>query len=324
MTKDLSFYTALGSLNLNAGYGVAGYNTVTSLQKLGWTVKYDNSKAPVQLNFSQPNYYVDSLRPRQKQIHLYVWESTAIPEDWYEIMNEVDEIWTASTWCKNTLEDLGFKVEKVFPHGIESMFAPKKKIRSGPIKFLHNGIPAPRKGGQQAFDAFKAAFGNDKDVQLILKAKDYSDVRKYANGSIVGLPDGNVKVKVSMLEREELPQMYQYADVFIGNSAGEGFGFPMLEALATGTPTICTEEWAEYKEFLGPLGLASKYADSPWQEMHPGKVCMPDFDDLVDKLRFAKDNIDDLQKTFYKQSFDVHEKYNWLNLTEDAFQDVDF
>ncbi len=322
---DMSFFTAIGSLNLGAGYGVGGFNIVTSLQDLGYTVKFDNPQASTQLNFAQPNYCVDSLRKNQKQILLLPWESTGPMDGWLEVIKEdVDELWATSTWCKEVYESWGFKVEKVYPHGIETMFSPKKKrLGTGPIKFLHNGIPAPRKGGQQAFNAFRAAFGDDKDVQLVLKAKDYSDVREYSNGSIVGGPKGNVKVLLQTLEREQLPNLYHQADVFIGNSAGEGFGFPMLEALATGTPTICTKEWAEYKNFLGPLGLESTMGDSPWPEMHPGKVCHVDFDDLVDKLRFAKDNIEDLQDQFYKQSFQVHRSYDWVDLTEEAFKDVD-
>jgi len=308
---------------LNQGYGVAGFNVITSLQKIGYKVTFDDSVPAVQLNFCQPPYYGDHLSKDQYNIHLYVWESDNIPDGWREIMNEVDEIWCASQWNKIQLENLGFDVKKVYPHGIEAMFAPRKKSLNGPIKFLHNGIPAPRKGGQQCFDAFRAAFGNDKDVQLILKAKDYNDVRKYDKaGSIVGLPDGNVKLKLEMLEREQLPGLYQSADVYVGNSAGEGFGFPMLEALATGTPAIVTQEWAEYKKYLGPLGLESNYVDSPWPDMHPGKVSMPDFDDLVDKMRYAKDNIENLQAAFYKQAFTVHEEYDWVSLTKTAFEDL--
>lgn len=322
MNKDVSYFTALGSLNLNQGYGIAGHGIVTALQQLDYQVKFDDSSSPVQLNFCQPEYYVDSLDRKQKSIHLYVFESDQLIPGWREVMEQVDEIWTVSTWNKNQLEDLGLKVKKVYPHGIENMFFPKKKIRQGPIKFLHNGIPAPRKGGQQAYDAFKAAFGDSKDVQLVLKAKDYSDVRQYVNGSIVGGPSGNVKLKLALLARDELPNLYHQADVFIGNSSGEGFGFPMLEALATGTPAIVTKEWAEYKNFLGPLGLESKYADSRWPEMHPGQMCEVDFDDLVDKLRYAKNNIEALQAQFYKQAFKVHESYDWLNLTKEAFKDI--
>lgn len=320
--SEISFFTALGSLNLNQGYGIAGYSIVTSLQKLGHQVKFDDGFCPVQLNFSQPNYFVDSLRRDQKSISLLPWESTRPLDGWVEILQEVDELWATSTWCKNIYESWGLKVDKVYPHGIDNIFFPKKKIRQGPIKFLSNGIPAPRKGGQQAYDAFKAAFGDSKDVQLVLKAKDYSDVRQYVNGSIVGGPSGNVKLKLALLARDELPNLYHQADVFIGNSSGEGFGFPMLEALATGTPAIVTKEWAEYKNFLGPLGLESKYADSRWPEMHPGQMCEVDFDDLVDKLRYAKDNIEALQAQFYKQAFKVHESYDWLNLTKEAFKDI--
>lgn len=324
MDRSISFFTNIGDLNLNAGYGVAGYNIVTNLQKIGYKVTFDDSTPSVQLNFCWPSFYGDHLSDSQHNIHLFVWESTELPPDWPEIMHEADEIWTASTWNKNILIDQGFNVAKVYPHGIEPMFAPKKKKLNGPIKFLHNGIPAPRKGGQQCFKAFRAAFGNDKDVQLTLKAKDYNNVRELdRSGSILGNPNGNVRVRLEMLEREQLPIMYQASDVYIGNSAGEGFGFPMLEALATGTPSIVTKEWAEYEKYLGPLGLESSYVDSPWPEMHPGKVTMPDFDDLVDKLRYAKDNIDDLQEQFYKQSFQVHEEYDWKVLTENAFKDLD-
>jgi len=321
--KPISFFTNIGDLNTHTGYGIAGFNMVTSLQKNGYKVTFDDSTPSVQLNFCQPPFYGDHLSHNQYNIHLYVFESTELQPGWAEIMQEVDEIWTASEWNKNQLEDLGFKVAQVYPHGIEPMFIPKKKRLNGPIKFLHNGIPAPRKGGQQCFNAFRAAFGNSKDVQLILKAKDYSDVRKYDHsGSIIGYPDGNVKLKLQMLEREELPGLYHNADVFVGNSAGEGFGFPMLEALATGTPAIVTKEWAEYKEFLGPLGLESRYIDSPWPDMHPGKVTMPEFDDLVDKMRFAVENIDSLHKQFYAQAFQIHDQYDWEKLTKIAFEDV--
>jgi|SRR5215203_119808 len=321
---NVSFYTNIGDLNTTGGYGIAGYNLVTSLQKAGHVVKFDDSDCPVQLNFCQPPFYGDHLSSTQKNIHLAVWESSAIPEDWFEIMHEVDEIWTASTWNKEIFENLGFKVAKVFPHGVEPIFTPKKKkLGSGPIRFLHNGDPAPRKGAQEAFNAFRAAFGNDKDVQLVIKAKEYSSVRNMTGSSIAGRVEGNVKIQLETLEREQIPNLYHRADVFIGNSAGEGFGFPAIEALATGTPTICTKEWAEYKNFLGPLGLDSKMGDSPWPEMHPGKVCHVDFDGLVDKLRFAKDNIEDLQRAFYKQSFQVHSDYNWVDLTAEAFKDVD-
>lgn len=318
---NISFFTNPGDLNTHAGYGIAGFNIVTSLQKLGHTVPWDSADAPVQLNFCFPSVFVDHLRPGQYQIHLAVWESTKLQPDWYEILDEVDEIWTASEWCKQIYEDNGFKVVKVYPHGVETMWKPQKRVVSDKVRFLFEG-GASRKNAQLVFDAFKTAFGDSNDVELIMKEKYSSDVRKYRSGQIVGLPDGNVKIITKIWEQEQMVQLFHASHVFVSATAGEGFGLPALQSLATGIPTIVTEECAPYKRYLFDLGLESTYIDSPWPEMHPGQVLKPDFDDLVDKLRFTKDNVEQLLPQFHKQAFDVHANYDWLKNTEKAFNDL--
>lgn len=318
---DISFFTNPGDLHTHGGYGICGFNIVTSLQKLGHTVPWDSAEAPVQFNFCFPSVFVDHLRPGQHQVHLAVFESTKLQPDWYETLAEVDEIWTASEWCKQIYEDNGFKVTKVFPHGVESIWKPKKRIINDKVRFLYEG-GAARKNAQLVFDAFKTAFGNSTDVELIMKEKYSSDVRKYQNGRIVGLPDGNVKIITKVYEQEQLVQLFHASHVFVSASSGEGFGLPALQSLATGIPTIATEECAPYKRYLFDLGLKSTYIDSPWPEMHPGQVLKPDFDDLVDKLRFTKDNVESLLPIFHKQSFEVHTEYSWVDNTKKAFNDL--
>lgn len=318
---NISFFTNPGDLNTHAGYGIAGFNIVTSLQKLGHTVPWDSADAPMQFNFCFPSVFVDHLRHSQYQIHLAVWESTKLQPDWYEVLDEVDEIWTASEWCKQIYEDNGFKVVKVFPHGVETMWKPQKRVVNDKVRFLFEG-GASRKNAQLVFDAFKTAFGDSNDVELIMKEKYSSDVRKYRSGQIVGLPDGNVKIITKIWEQEQMVQLFHASHVFVSATAGEGFGLPALQSLATGIPTIITEECAPYKRYLFDLGLKSTYIDSPWPEMHPGQVLKPDFDDLVDKLRFTKDNVEQLLPQFHKQAFDVHANYDWLKTTEKAFNDL--
>jgi len=320
---DMSFYCNEGDLNLNGGYGIASYNIITSLQKLGHDVKFNSPSCPLQLFFSFPTFYADFIRQNQYKIHLLVWESTEFPEGWKEILEEVDEIWTASNWCKQIVEDNGFKVSNVYPHGIDPMWKPRKRIRSDKLRFLHDGEPAVRKGGQMAFDAFKAAFGDSTDVELILKAKRSSYVRKYDRmGSIVGVPDGNVRVITNTYEIEQMVSLYHQSHVLVSPSYGEGFGFPALQGLATGMPVISTGEWAHYNNYLGPLSLNSAYVTSPWPQVHPGKVVKPDFDHLVDLYRYVYDNYEELAKTYHQQSFDIHNEYDWLKLTEKSFRNI--
>lgn len=320
---DISFYCNEGDLHLNGGYGIASYNILTSLQKLGHQTPWNSSKTPVQLFFSFPSFYADFIRPEQHKIHLLVWESTKFHEDWYEILEEVDEIWVASDWCKQVVEDNGFKVANVYPHGITPEWKPMKRKPQNKLRFLHDGEPAVRKGGQLAFDAFKAAFGNQDDVELTIKAKKSSSIRLYdRNGSIVGIPEGNVKIITQVMELPQLVSLYHSHHVMVCPSYGEGFGFPALQGLATGMPTIATSEWAHYRDYLGELGVGSTYVDSPWPMVHPGQMIKPDFDDLVDKYRFAYNNYDTLSSKYFNQAFHVHEEYDWLRLTENSFKNV--
>lgn len=57
------------------------------------------------------------------------------------------------------------------------------------------------------------------------------------------IASGNV-VRAGYVDREDLPCVYQMADVFVFPSLYEGFGFPPLEAMACGTPVISTSNGA--------------------------------------------------------------------------------
>lgn len=318
--KTISFYTAEGNLTRRHGYSEAAFNIVTSIQNNNHKVLFNDPEPNVQLNFCQPVYFGDIIRAEQYNIALIPWESTSIPEHWRDPLQDCNELWATSTWVKNMWEDLGFKVTHVYPHGINAAWAPKKKRTGDVVKFLHHGEPASRKGGQLAYNAFKKAFGDRDDVCLYLKTKDYTRVRNYVNGSIVGDLNKNVKVFSADLEEEDLIKVYQQCDFMVYPSYGEGFGLIPLQALATGTPTVCTGEWAEYKDYLGDLAIDSSYIRSPWPEEHPGNVLLPDEDDLVDKLRYCLDNIDKLHDEYYRKSFKVHSSYDWNKLTGQALK----
>lgn len=319
---DISYVTNRGDLHTHGGYGVAGYGIVTSLQRLGHRVPWDDPSAPVQLNFCFPSVFADSLRSEQHQIYLCAWESTKLHEDWYDILDhEVDEIWAASPWVKGMLEDNGYKVTKVYRHGVDPIWAPFKRTVSDKVRFLYEG-GASRKNPQKVFNAFKAAFGDSTDVQLIMKEKYQSEVRVYRDQNIVGVPNGNVNIVSKIYEEDQMVKLFNASHCLVSASSGEGYGLTGQQGLATGMPVIATGECSPYSQFLGELALDSKYADSSWPDMHPGQILEPSFDDLVDKYRYVKDNIDSLLPKYYKQSFKVHDWADWKTLTDQAFSDI--
>ena len=323
---QISFSTPTINMKNNNGYGYAGLNIVQALTELGHTVPFQNSKAPVQLNFSQPDHF--KMHRNQYQISYTPWESTVIPSSWRSNLEVVDEIWTTSDWCANVFELNGYSDVKVFPHGISSAWEPKKRIDDGIIKFLHIGEPAPRKAGQMVLDTFISLFADNPKYSLTIKAYGVNTTRVYNNyidKNIIGLPQNiyqNIKIITDNLNEEELVNLYHDHDVLVYPSYGEGFGFIPLQALATGMPTICTSSWAHYKKYLGPLKLKSQLIDSPWQFPHEGKVFEPNRQHLVELMREVSLNFNAYSGYYYSQATKIHEEYNWNQLTSNAFEPI--
>jgi len=323
---QISFFTPTINFKNSNGYGYAGSNIATSLKELGHDVPYSYPKAPVQLNFAQPEHF--KMHRGQYQIGYTPWESTKIPDKWKNMLDHCDEIWTTSDWCANVFEDNGYKNIKVFPHGIEPVWKPMKRKDDGVIKFLHLGEPAPRKAGQMVVDAFSALYGNNPGYSLTIKAYKSNTTRIYNNyidRNIVGLPNEiykNISIITDELNTEELVKLYHDHDVLVYPSYGEGFGFIPLQALATGMPTICTKGWAHYENYLGPLGLDSEIIDSPWPFPHEGKVFEPKYQHLLELMRDVSLNFKAYSGYYYAQSTKIHEEYNWLQLTNNSFSHI--
>lgn len=324
---DLTIEQALKQINASQGFGYASVNIIRSLQALGHEVSFQSPHPKVAMAFCHPQFY--EFSPHQYKIGYSPWESSVIPDYWLPGLAGVDEVWVTSPLVKEWMQEAGVKKSiHIYEHGIEHEWTPRHRVvRDGVLRFLHHGEPAPRKGAEMALKAFRAAFGDRTDVHLTIKGHTYSDLRvKNRYGSIVGLPGdyyNNVTMMLDNLSLFELINLYHRHHAMVYPSYGEGFGFIALQALATGMPTICTEAWAPYASLLLPsLRLSSKLVASPWPEMHPGMAFEPDFDQLVETYRYVSDNYDVVSKQAFNRAPIVHDKYDWKNLTEGAFEHI--
>lgn len=310
----------------STGFGYASIHIIESLENLGHEVVY-GADAPIAISWGHPEHWIwpaDSYK-----IGFLAWESTIIPDRWNDGLEEADEIWAPSPivleWLKNAKID---KPMRIYEHGIEPIWTRKlRKTENGILKFLHHGEPASRKGGEIALKAFRAAFGDRTDVRLTMKAHKTSNIRvKDRSGCILGKADfyRNVSLIKEELPIEALVRLYHRNQVMVYPSAGEGFGFIPLQAMASGMPAICTSAWAGYADLLLPkLRLSSTLVDSPWPYEHPGKVFEPNFDELVDQYRYAADNFDTLAQQAYNRAPIVQQRYSWDQLTKKIFADLE-
>jgi glycosyltransferase involved in cell wall biosynthesis len=322
----ISFYTPHVNLTRSTGYGIASANIIESLEKLGHQVGYGYPKAEVQINFSQPFQF--KLHKNQYQIGYTPWESSIVPKTWWPLVEYVDEMWATSDWTAEVFENNGIKKPiYVYPHGVDPMWKPKKREQKDVIKFLHIGEPAPRKAGQMVLEAFIHLFGNDPRYSLTIKAHLSNTTRvkdNFLDDNIIGLPDeiySNIRVIKDEYTEEQLVKLYHDHDVLVYPTYGEGFGFIPLQALATGMPTICTYDWAQYKKFLGPLALKSRLTKSPFMNLE-GLVFEPNYQHLVELMKEVVLDFKAYSGYYYAQSTKIHQEYNWLELTKNAFNPI--
>jgi glycosyltransferase involved in cell wall biosynthesis len=324
---NISYYTIKAGLNPAVGFGYAGKNIVKSLNNLGHYVTYANPKAEIQINFTQPQHF--KLHKGQYQIGYTPWESTSMDPSWIPRFNACDEVWATSDWVADVFKKNGVtKPIYVYPHGIESFWKPRKRIKreNEPLKFLHIGEPSPRKDGQLVVETFGKLFGNNPDYQLTLKCHHSNTTRLYNQyGDLVG-PDkiySNIKIITDEYSEEDLVRLYYSHHVLLYPTWGEGFGFIPAQGLATGMPVISTYDWAHYEKFLGPLKLMSKLSDETLPKSvgdpYIGKMYKPNQKHLEHLMYEFAMNYKAYFGYYYAQAPKVHEEYNWDQLTKNAF-----
>ena len=121
--------------------------------------------------------------------------------------------------------------------------------------FLHVGQPYPHKNIRRLLRAFAEIASEFSDIDLLLAGKSHDPETKLLKKQVSanGIEE---RVKfVHYVDYARLPDLYRGALGFVFPSLWEGFGLPILEAMACGTPVItsygsATEEVAANNTLL--------------------------------------------------------------------------
>lgn len=182
------------------------------------------------------------------------WEYGRLPASWIEPMtNLVDELWVNSRHELKTFIASGIPSDRVhvIPLGVNvEQFHPEVPKRSMELskkfRFLFVGGGLWRKGVDLLLDAYRGAFSSREDVVLIVK--DLPQQQFYIDQGVGRIireiqKDPNAPEILHMqtvLEPGELPGLYTACDCLVHPYRAEGFGLPVLEAMACGVPVITT------------------------------------------------------------------------------------
>jgi glycosyltransferase involved in cell wall biosynthesis/tetratricopeptide (TPR) repeat protein len=197
-----------------------------------------------------PNWKAPS---RGALVVIQPWEFGALPEEWVRQSNHVTEFWVPSEYVRRCYTESGIPAAKVqvVPNGIDpARFrpdAPAKHLATRKtFKFLFVGGTIGRKGADVLLETFLRTFTASDDVCLVIK--DFGGQSVYTGQTLeariktaIAQPDApEILYLNDELPPESLPGLYTACDCLVHPYRGEGFGLPILEAMACGLPAIVT------------------------------------------------------------------------------------
>jgi len=182
------------------------------------------------------------------RIGFMVWETTVIPEEKLHGLKALDEIWVPSHWGRGVLIANGLPADRVHvvPEGVDpAVFRPAERSPDQaprPFRFLCVGKWEVRKGIDDLARAFASAFAPHEPVELILHCHN-PYLPDFDIGSTIArlaLP-AHAPIRPSPpLPLRDLAALYRACDVLVLPTKAEGWGLPIIEAMACGIPAIAT------------------------------------------------------------------------------------
>lgn len=170
-------------------------------------------------------------------------------------------------------------------------------------KFLLNvGNPKPHKNWTGLVEAF-AALGNEfKDYQLVLVGS--VDPRFAVATDLIKKLNLEDRVTITgFVSEKDMVLLYNAAETFVFPSFYEGFGIPVLEAMACGTPVVCSNT-SSLPEVVGDAALMIDPKDK--QSLVKG----------LEKLLLSND----LQEKLSRKGLDRVKQFSWMQIAEQTLK----
>lgn len=109
----------------------------------------------------------------------------------------------------------------------------------------------PRKDHATVIDAYAQVFSKRPNLPRLVIAGSYGPSEQEIRTKIAALKLEQQILVLKNVSGALLPTLYAHALCTISASLGEGFGIPMLEAMAAGSPVICADNTAQTEVVKG-------------------------------------------------------------------------
>ena len=279
---------------------------------------------------------------RGRIIQWIVFESTRIPETIRPAIQGADQVWVPSAWGHSVLTAHGIAADRIriVPEGVDGArfhaHGRQPRTSARPFRFLIVGKYEQRKGIDQTLEAFAQVHANQPQVELVIKSNYFTNHRqKYdaLHAKISGLD--NISLLWGEMTETQLADLYRACDVFVLPTRAEGWGLPLIEAVAAGMPIITTMH-SGHMEFLQHVTDSVLTVDHSMTRIDCPEYCSyypdtmndwgvwasPDVDSLVTCMQQALREEHALYTHAQRNSAIIRERFSWTKSAESALRAV--
>lgn len=347
-TRQIGWHSVL---NLPTGYAISSRELVSALDRQGAYVSYryvygpgtvvprkepEESESrlvnlirarrlgrePVQVVYAQGDVFRSNFGAYK--IGFTMLETDGIPAEWVQQANQMDEVWVPSRFNEETFRASGVtRPIHVIPLGVDANYF-NPRIAAHPIEGVYTFLSifewGERKAPEILLRAFNREFRADEPVVLLAKVTNLDpgvDVnREIAN---MGLDAEGGRIHFSLnqvVPTYQLGVLYRSADCFVLTTRGEGWGMPIMEAMACGVPVIATG-WSAHCDFMTPDNsyplsverLVPARARCPYYDGF--RWAEPSYVDLRKLMRHVFENQAEARARGERASREVREGWTW-------------
>jgi glycosyltransferase involved in cell wall biosynthesis len=203
---------------------------------------------------------LDYLRGRSwRVIGYWAWELPTFPPGWERSFALVSEIWTLSPYAKESLcQHHAAPTIHSFPIAVSPPFGvgpdrPRLGMTAGVFTVLIMADTLSsfgRKNPLGAIQAFRAAFGERRDCELIVKTRNLESRPAAERALREAVGEGrNIRIIDAALTDHDKWSLLASVDALLALHRAEGFGLVCAEAMALGKPVIATG-WSGNMSFM--------------------------------------------------------------------------
>ncbi len=269
-------------------------------------------------------------------------ETDAVPPSELRALGHFDEVWVPSEFHRSVFEKATIQI-RVVPMALDTRRyrpdAAPKKSRCTFLVVSNHLLPSKvqpqynevRKATDLTLRAFCQEFAADEAVSLLLKVSDPDETRKRLRTFLEQIDERPKRLDqitiVGQLGQNELARLYRASTALINVTRGEGWGRPMMEAMACGTAAIGTRFggnlafMSDETSYLVDCKLVKVSRDLPAYHAY-GRWAEPSLPHLRKVLRQIFEDIEGARRKGKRASREILKRYSRPTVARDILYSV--